>query len=197
MTEMYMGQIIFAAFQFAPPNYANCLGQIVSISQNSALFSLLGTTYGGDGSTTFQLPHAGGRALLGQGQSPGVGHNYQMGEIAGSESATLNSSQMPMHVHGVTGAVQLQAIANAGADNSLSEPGNNTQFGTIYDTGGSGGTPAIYVPAGTSGTPVNLGGASFAGNTTVAGGNQPFSMMQPYLVVNALIVTQGIYPSRQ
>lgn len=194
--DMYLGQIWFAGFQFAARNCASCQGQLIAITQNTALFSLLGTMYGGNGQTTFQLPNAGGRTMLGQGQAPGVSHNYLMGEVAGTESVTLNSAQMPMHVHGVNGAVQMQAMSGVTAANEIEAPEAGAFLGTAYDGNGSA-APVLYVPAGTTGaTPVNLGGCSFSANTTVAGGSQPFSVMQPYLVINAMIVTAGIYPSR-
>lgn len=195
MSEMYLGQIMYAGFSFAPRGYASCLGQMMGISQQTALFSLLGTTFGGNGQSTFQLPHAGGRALLGQGQSPGVAHNYQMGEVSGSENTTLTTNQMPMHVHGVSAPISIQALSGVAALDEVDSPQAGASLGTIIDSGGTG-SPVMYVPAGTTGTPVNLAGGNFAANTTVAGGSQPLSIMQPYLAVNALIVIEGLFPSR-
>lgn len=196
MSEMYLGQIMFAGFGFAPVGYATCLGQILSISQNTALFSLLGTTYGGNGQNTFALPHAGGRVFVGQGQAPGISHNYSMGEIGGTESTTLTSAQMPMHVHSVNSQVTLQAMGGIAAQNELDTPEAGAYLGTVYDTGGTG-SPVIYVPAGaTGGTAVDLAGCAINANTSVAGGSQPISIVQPYIAVNALIVTQGAFPSR-
>ncbi|WP_404338087.1 phage tail protein [Sphingomonas sp. MMS12-HWE2-04] len=196
MADMYMGQIWFAGFPFAAKNNATCQGQIIAISQNSALFSLLGTTFGGNGQNTFQLPNAGGRTLLGQGQAPGVGHNYQMGEIAGTENVTLTTAQMPMHVHAVSSPVTVEAMGGIGAAQESDAPAAGSYLGTAYDSNGSA-APVFYVPAGTTGgTAVNLAGCSVNANTTVAGGSQAFSVMQPYLVINALICTQGVFPSR-
>lgn len=195
MSDMYLGLIVFAGFSFTARGFATCQGQQIAITQNTALFSLLGTTYGGNGQTTFALPNAGGRTLLGQGRAPGVANQYVMGEVAGSETVTLNSSQMPMHAHTVTANVPMQAISGVGAASQTDTPEDGARLGTIIDSGGTG-SPVLYVPAGTAGTAVNLAGGQLNTSTTVAGGSQPFSILQPFLVVNALIVVEGIFPSR-
>lgn len=97
-TEPFIGEIKIFGFNFAPPNYQLCNGQIVSISQNTALFSLLGTTYGGNGQTTFALPDLRGRMPIGQGQGPGL-PDYMMGEVSGTTNTTLTTANLPAHTH--------------------------------------------------------------------------------------------------
>lgn len=194
--DFYLAQIMFFAGNFAPRGFALCQGQMMGISQNTALFSLLGVVYGGDGQSTFQLPNAGGRTIVGTGQAPGVSHNYQLGEVGGAEQTTITSAQMPMHVHALTPG-QANAAVQAVTDNTSGSTTNAPEAGarlgvTFADGGGEG--PAIYVPAG-SGNTVNLAG-SVSGSTSMAGGSQPLSIMQPYLGLNVLIVTEGLYPSR-
>lgn len=173
MADPFIGQICTFGFNFAPRNYATCDGQLLSIAQNTALFSLLGTTYGGDGRVTFALPDLRGRVALHQGQGPGLSQRV-MGEESGSESVTLISSQMPMHNHTV-GALS--------TNGNLKSPTNN-------------------VPASVQGTNTNIYAANSDGSTMKAtmiglsGGNQPHNNMQPYLVINFCIALQGIFPSR-
>jgi microcystin-dependent protein len=197
--EVYMGYVMYFAGSFAPQNFALCLGQTLAISHYSALFSLLGTTYGGNGTNTFMLPHLGGRTIVGTGQSPGVSHNYTWGEVAGTEQTTLLSSQMPMHVHALTQGtanVGVQAVTDNTTANTTDTPEAGARLGICYDSqGGTTVTPAIYVPAGTGGNTVNLA-SQVSGSTNIAGGSQPLSLMQPYLAMNAVIAMQGLYPSR-
>jgi microcystin-dependent protein len=173
MAEPFVGQIIMAGFNFAPRGYATCDGQILSIAQNTALFSLLGTTYGGNGQTTFGLPDLRGRVPVHQGQGPGL-TNRTMGEVSGSETVTLISSEMPMHNH-------LFNVTNvAGA-----LPNSN---GNFLATSGDANVP-IYRPTADGSTlnPQSVG---------LAGGNQPHNNMQPYLVISFSIAMEGIFPSR-
>src|SRR5436309_16069949 len=97
--EAYIGYVMFTAGSYAPYGWSLCQGQILNVSQYNAVFALLGVTYGGNGSTTFGLPHLGGRVPVGTGQAPGVSHNYQAGETAGTEQTTILTTQMPAHVH--------------------------------------------------------------------------------------------------
>jgi microcystin-dependent protein len=196
--ESYMGQIMQVGFNYAPLYWATCQGQLMAISQNSALFSLLGTTFGGDGVTTFGLPNAQGRTLIGVGQGSGL-QPYSWGQIGGVENTTLNSGQMPQHVHPVgasTMTSSLQAISDNTLANTTDTPEGGARLGVAYDSGGSA-TPVIYVPSSVSGTPVNLGGVQISGTTGIAGSSQPFSLLQPYLAVTTLICTAGLYPPRQ
>ncbi|THD34760.1 MAG: phage tail protein [Sphingomonas sp.] len=183
MSDVYLGQIVPFGFQFAPVNFAYCNGAILPISQYTALFSLLGTYYGGNGTTNFALPNLSGRAAIGQGQSPGTS-NYVIGEQGGTENTTLTIGNLPAHNHTATlNATTAKATSQVAAAGSL--------LAKSVDSGGTA-VPDIYVPAGTSGAQVALGGLTVG----VTGNNQPFSILQPYLAINYCIATSGIYPSR-
>jgi microcystin-dependent protein len=172
-----IGEIRLFAGNFAPRNWAFCQGQLLSIAQNTALFSILGTTYGGNGTTTFALPDLRGRVPVGAGAGTGL-PNITLGEMAGAASLTLLTANLPAHSH------LLMASNQPGAS---SEPAGNF--------------PAALADQGGSGTP-NFGYlASF--NTSMhpqaiapAGGNAPISLMQPYLGMNYIICLMGAYPSR-
>lgn len=181
-TEPFIGEVKLLGFNFAPKGYATCQGQILSIAQNTALFSLLGTTYGGNGQTTFALPDLQGRMPIGQGQGPGLPY-YSMGEVAGTPSVTLLSTNMPAHVHTLN-SVRVQLKASSGAAQEQDPAGNYpalTQTPSYVDTAGSN---------------VFTGGAVVSGTTDVAGGSQPVNILNPYLVMNYSIALQGIFPSR-
>ena len=167
MATVFLGQIMLTPFNFAPKGMAQCDGALLSINQNAALFSLLGTTYGGNGSTTFQLPDMRGRTPL------GFGSLNALGEKAGVESVTLNSTQIPQHTH----------VANASTTaGSARNPANG-----LY---GKSGTESIYGPSG--GTQVVLNPATLDGG----GQNLPHTNMQPYLALNFCIALSGVFPSR-
>ena len=171
--EAFLGSIILFAGNFAPRGWAFCQGQILSIAQNTALFSLLGTTYGGNGQTTFALPDLRGRAPVQQGTGPGL-PNVNLGESAGSPTVTLTTGQMPAHNHSVA------ANQNATTTNpSGSVPANDAR-----------GNPVNIYAAQPDGTQMN---AQMIG---MAGGNQPVNIQNPFLGLNYIICTQGIYPSR-
>jgi len=167
MTEIYLGQILPAAFQFAPKGFAQCNGQLMAIAQNQALFSLLGTQYGGDGRTTFALPDLRGRTPIGYNTS------YPIGAVGGTETVTLTSQQLPTHAHQLVGTA---------AANTTRNP-NGAMLGAS--------TGAEYAPTG--GPQVDLAPNSIA----AAGGNQPHENMQPYNVINYCIALTGIFPSRE
>ncbi len=170
MTEPYLGEIRNFGFNFAPVGWALCQGQLLSISQNSALFSLLGTMYGGNGVTTFGLPDLRGRMPLGFGQGPGL-NNYVQGEAAGSETVTLLGTQMPSHNHTVAGSSTPTGKSPAGSVPAFTSAG--ASYGTAQDLS-------------MSQTMIGF-----------SGGGQPHDNMQPYLVTNWCIALEGIYPSRQ
>lgn len=172
--EPFIGQVQLFAFNFNPRGWMFCNGQLLSIAQNSALFSLLGTTYGGDGITTFALPDLRGRVPNGQGSGPGLS-NYQMGQAAGSEQVTLLQTQMPQHNH-------LMEVSDQPA--SQSSPANH-----ILAVPGVGGEPlsAYGTSPDAIADPRSIG---------MAGSNQPHQNMQPYLTMNYCIAVEGIFPSR-
>ena len=172
--EPYLGEIICGAWNFAPRGTLDANGATLSLSQNTALFSLLGTTYGGDGRSNFQLPDLRGRAMLGAGHGPGLSL-YDLGQVSGVEAQTLFINQMPAHAHLVT-------PRGSSADASLASP--------------AGAVPAnkgrtSYFAAATA-------GASMASvSSASAGGGQPVSTMQPFVTITCVIATQGIFPPRQ
>jgi len=175
--EGYIAQIIMFAGSFAPQNWAFCAGQLQSIAQNTALFSLIGTFYGGDGQTTFALPDLRGRVPVGTGQGPGL-PSVDLGEVSGSPTTTLTVNQMPAHNHTATtnvGVSSSNTTSEEAAGNILANQAQN-----FY-----------AAPATANGL---LGGVT----TTVAvnGGNQPMNIMQPYLGMNYVICLFGIFPSR-
>ena len=172
--EPFIGQLMLVGFNFAPQGWALCNGQLLSIAENSALFSLLGTTYGGNGTTTFALPDLRGRTALHFGQGPGLS-NYVQGQASGSESVTLLVSNLPAHTHSLA--------ANSGAGVS-SDPTGKVLAAFRDDENGSGPYASA---ANTMMSPQAIG---------PTGGSQPVSIMQPYLVLNWIIALEGIYPSR-
>lgn len=211
MSDWYVGQIMQVGFSFAPRGWASCNGQIMGIQQNTTLFSLLGTTFGGNGSSTFGLPNAAGRSFLGLGQSTASGQTYIWGQVAGAETETLLTSNMPAHSHiatfmgqpGPTSATgSIQALSTATGQTST--PADGSLLANTVNIGSN--QLKIYAPAGTTGgTPVNLGGVNITGgNFTpqgsvqvgITGSNIPFSIMNPYLAVQTNIALSGIYPSR-
>lgn len=168
----FVGQIQAFGFNFAPRGWAFCNGTVINISQNTALFSLLGTIYGGDGRNTFNLPDLRGRSMIQWGNGSGLS-NFPIGARGGAETMTLTTAQMPSHNHRVT------ATTN---DAVLDEPAANARFGTT-------GTP-VYANSGT-GTVLLA-----TDSTTNNGGGQSFSLRDPYLAVSICIALVGVYPSR-
>jgi microcystin-dependent protein len=176
MAQPFIGQVIVVGFNFAPVGWAACNGQSMSIAQNSTLFQLLGTTFGGDGVQTFNLPDLRGRIALNQGQAPGL-QNYIIGQMGGVESVTPLLAQTPSHTHTLTGAT------SGGA----SDPATNTVLGTPA-------SPAqAYAPAGTA-TATALASASIS--ASAGSGNQPHENRQPLLTMNYIISLFGIFPSQ-
>ena len=190
MAEPFLGMIITVPYNFAPQGWAFCNGQILSISQNTALFALLGTTYGGDGVTTFALPDLRGRVPVSSGQAPGLS-NYDIGEIGGTENITLTINQMPAHNHLIT-LNNLTATANA-----RNSAGNSqTPAGNVPAVEAAGVTETYSnAPANTTMAP---GAVTVTGTATasVAGNNLPVQILSPFLTVNYCIALQGIFPSR-
>ena len=173
MSEPFIAEIRMCAFEFAPRGWAACSGQVISINQNQALFSLLGTTYGGNGTTTFALPDLRGRTPVHHGQGPGL-PSVNLGERGGAEAVALTQSQMPAHGHAVRASSDLAAAVSPA--------------GAVTGAKPRGGAD-IYAPAGSL-TPLA------AGTVGNVGGSQPHPNTQPSLVVNFVIAMTGIFPSR-
>ena len=174
MSSPYIGEIRMFGGSFAPAGWAFCAGQLMPISQNDTLFNLIGTTYGGDGQETFGIPDLQGRFPMHQGTLSGT--TFQIGEMAGSESVTLTTQQIPVHSHAAT------ASTNAG---DQSTPQNNT-WATKANA------PTVY------GTQAGAGGMSAMNNQNIgiAGGSQPHENMQPFLVVSFILSLFGIFPTQ-
>lgn len=191
--ESYIGSVSAWAGNYAPRGWMFCQGQILSIAQNQALFSLIGTTYGGDGVTTFALPNLGGRVPVGNGQSPGTS-NYALGQTAGTESVTLTTNNMPAHTHAATATASASLPATS-ATATTATPAAGEVLATA--TGSYGGDPVDVMVYATDAASVNLPLASSATVTVgAAGGSQPFPILQPFQVLNYIICVEGIYPSR-
>jgi microcystin-dependent protein len=168
MASPFLGEIRPVSFNFAPRGWAFCNGQILSIQQNTALFSLLGTTYGGDGVTTFALPDLRGRVPISAGQGPGLSP-YTEGETAGVETVTLQVNQLPAHTHAIK-------IANPSTSTSPAGLYPAVTSRLIYNS-----TPDVFL------NPASVG---------FTGGSQPHNNRQPYLAISFIIALQGIFPSR-
>lgn len=169
MSQPYVGEIRIFAGNFAPVGWSFCNGSLLSISENDVLFNLIGTTYGGDGQSTFALPNLQGRVPIHQGTSP-TGSTYVMGQMAGSETVTLATSQLPAHSHTV-------AAANTG--------GSDSPAGKIF--GASTVSAYSQAPPNATMNPASTG---------ITGGNQSHDNMLPFLAINFIISFFGIYPSQ-
>ena len=174
-----MGEVRLFAGDFAPKWWAFCQGQLLEISQNSALFFILGTTYGGNGVTNFALPDLRGRAPIGTGEAPGS-RNYGLGEESGEPTHTLTVAELPGHSH----TAQAQINARAGGGAAGSPAGNYPAASTARDN--------PY--AASAGATLNAGAAQVT--VALAGGNQPHNNMPPYLGLHYIICLSGVFPSR-
>lgn len=184
MSDPFIGEVRAVGFNFAPRGWALCAGQQLSIAQNTALFSLLGTTFGGNGVTTFGLPDYQGRSPVGMGNGPGLTPIVQ-GEVSGSESVTLLATQMPSHTHAASG---VQTASDASATQAspsgavpaitVAEDGRTTFFS--YDAAANGRASL----------------APIAVTVQPAGGGQPVPIRNPFLGTNFIIALEGIFPSR-
>jgi microcystin-dependent protein len=173
--EPFVGQICLFGFDFPPRGWAICAGQLLPISRYQALFSLIGTRYGGDGRTTFALPDLRGRVAVGSGQGPGL-TNYTQGQQSGSERVTLLVSEMPTHTHLMTASTDGQS--------------SGTPAGNSLGSAGRGGGTNVYAAGAANPVPM-------ASAVTSAGGNMPHNNLQPLLALNYCIALEGIYPSRE
>lgn len=174
MADPYVGEIKMFGSNFAPRGFALCNGQLLSIAQNTALFSLLGTIYGGDGRTTFALPNLQGSAAMFWGTGPGL-TNRQIGETGGETAVSLITTEMPSHNH---------VMQCNDTDGGLPNPSNAT-----FGNSGGRGRPSFYAAQGTA---VPMAPQAIG----LTGSGQPHNNMQPYLAVNFIIALQGVYPPR-
>ena len=173
--DPFLAEVRNFTCNFAPKGWAFCDGQLLAISQDTALFSLLGTTYGGDGRSTFALPGLQGRTPIQPGQGPGLSL-YDLGQVDGSATVTLLSTEMPVHTHTARAST---------TDGSLPAPGSNA-----WAIPGADRDLFIYQPGTTN--PVNMAPDS----TGVAGGSQPHNNLMPYLTLSYCIALQGVFPQR-
>jgi microcystin-dependent protein len=182
--DPYIGEIIMFAGNFAPRDWALCDGQLLAIAQFTALFSILGTTYGGDGQTTFALPDLRGRVPMHAGNGPGLS-NRALGSRAGVENVTLNANQIAQHAHTATTTALLNTSSTEG-DSSI-------PTGKVPAKSGIG-DPDFADP---DNADAQLDSTAIDATTTVnnAGGSQPHTNIQPFLVINFIIALQGTYPS--
>lgn len=176
MSEPFLAMIEAFSFGFAPKGWALCAGQLLPINQNQALFSLLGTTYGGDGRTTFALPDLGGRVAM------GVGNGFTLGQFDGEETHTLTIAELPQHVH------PANAVVN-GTVNGTNLPGATEFLASAYTSQiGSPLVPLYSTDAPSQAlSPNAIGGA---------GGSQPHENLMPFLVLNYCIALQGVFPTQ-
>jgi microcystin-dependent protein len=174
MADPFVAEIRIFPFNFAPEGWAWCDGQLMPLAQNTALFSLLGTYYGGDGKSTFALPNLQGSAAVGQGQGQGLSE-YFLGEETGVESVTLLTSELPLHNHNLLGSIDDAQFQAPQSDRALatSNPGFAYQNNTTQNL-------------------VNMS----VQEITVSGSSFPHNNMQPYLVLNFVIAMQGVFPPR-
>jgi len=178
--DPFLGEIKLFAGNFAPRAWAYCDGQLLPISQYSALFSILGTTYGGDGRTTFALPDLRGRAAIHPGTGPGLS-TYTLGQRGGVEQIRLSTANLPSHTHTATSTTTMNVSEDSGED----EPGDNFL-----------GAGSVYSSTATAGATLNGGAVTTATTIGMQGGQQPYSNLQPFLGVHYIIALQGVFPSR-
>jgi microcystin-dependent protein len=180
MSDQFLGEIRVVGWNFAPNGWALCQGQLLSIESNTALFSILGITYGGNGTTNFALPNLQGSTVMGQGQGPGLSQR-NVGETGGEDSVTLLATQMPPHTHNLNAQTALGNTATPSSSTVLAEA--YKQVGPVrkavdrFATGAPNGTLALGV-------------------VQPAGSGQPHNNLQPYQVLNFVIALVGIYPSQ-
>lgn len=186
--DPFLGQIQPFGFNFAPRGWAKCDGQLQAIASNSALFSLLGTTFGGDGRTTFGLPDLRGRSIVHIGHGPGLS-TISWGERGGTEQLYITQSNMPAHAHSLT-----NGVANVSVFTTNNEGVSNETDGGVNGLGTSGEMPEIYREDPNAGD--HLAGVQISGTTNLSGGNIPLQSRNPFLGINVCIAMTGIFPSR-
>ncbi len=213
-SDPFVGEINYVGFNYAPVGWLPCDGQLLPISQYQTLFALLGTSFGGDGRVNFALPDMRGKVPLHQGQSPGFS-NYLFGTSGGNQQVTLSALTLPIHTHGATStststvapgasatstlkAVDAIANAQSPSGNSLAKTSDNARNPQAVNAAYSTTAPTVAMNAGSVVTTLNGLAVTTVTNTAIApaGSTQPFSIMQPYTVLNCIIANQGIWPSR-
>jgi microcystin-dependent protein len=194
MSDPFIGQIALFGFNFAPRGWATCAGQIMPLSQNVALFTILGTTYGGNGQTTFALPDLRGSAAIGAGQGRALSE-YDLGQTGGAAKVQLSIAQMPQHGHAFVASTD-QATAQSPAGNLLARAvrpldGGEAQAPGVGAPGPREAQANFYSP-----NPQNARTALAPSAIAPAGGDQPHNNMQPYLALNFCIALLGVMPQR-
>ncbi|MTI88252.1 MAG: phage tail protein [Balneolaceae bacterium] len=200
MVDFLMSAIIGWGPNWTPRGWARCGGQLLSISQFTALYSLIGTIYGGDGRVTFGLPDLRGRAPIGYGQSPGTSL-YRIGAWMGTEDRTLTQLELPSHTHiAHTQQMSVSIEASESVEGNTNVPGPNKILAkaiTPADGPLPKGDANIYTDSTNADTTILAGAVSGRINNSMTGGNQSFSILQPVSVINFVICMQGIFPSRE
>ncbi|WP_345854427.1 phage tail protein [Shewanella algae] len=190
MADNFIGEIRMVGFNYAPPGWALCAGQTISIASNTALFSLLGTMYGGDGVSTFKLPDLRGRVPVSFGQSPGTSL-YDQGQMLGAEDTNLTTAQLPAHSHAIDSInASVSPLASTGSG-TTDEPGPDTVPAKI-----ASGLNALEAYSTTADTSMKPSPVSLDGNTNTTGNSDTVDLRQPLTVVNFIIALQCIYPPR-
>jgi microcystin-dependent protein len=191
MALYYVGEIILVPYNFAPVGFLTCDGQLVSIAENDTLFQLIGTTYGGDGQTTFALPNLQSRVPIHTGQGPQLSNNYQLGDMAGAEAETLLAAHLPVHTHAIDQA-QLAAKVRCQSGSGTS----GTPVGHVLAAEAAGVTQLYSnkpADADMRADTISVGGAATINPT---GGSQPHDNRQPTLCLRFCIATEGVFPSQ-
>ncbi len=183
MSSPYLSQIIMFGGNYAPKQYALCNGQLLSIQQNAALFSLLGTTYGGNGTTNFGLPNLQSSLPISFGQAPGLS-NYTLGQIGGTSQVTLSQAQVPPHQHFMMASTSSSATTSSSISNTVLPGTPSVANASLYANPPAHGQPPLI--------PVALAG----GACSTVGSNQPHSNLMPSQCVSFCIALSGVFPTR-
>lgn len=197
MAEPFIGEVDQFGFSFVPQDWGSCAGALIAISQNQALFSLLGTMYGGDGRSNFALPDLRGKVAISQGQYPGSRFDWKNGHLYGTETWTLRSDELAQHSHSAAfnttggGNVEMQISTDSATQNVPTDGCSLANAGTNYIYRENAGDATVKL-GGVSGSAISSGSVE-VGDT---GGNTRFSLTQPGLILNYCIALQGLFPSR-
>jgi microcystin-dependent protein len=190
--DQIIGQIQAFGFNFTPKGWAFCNGQLMSIVQNTALFSLLGTTFGGDGINSFGLPDLRGRTIVHPGQGTGLVDPVLWGEKGGAQSVTISQNNMPAHAHALTNGV---AIVNTVLNVGKNSPSNETDNG-VNVLGSNGNFPNMFSEPPASADKISGITSTISGTTVAVGGSLPINILNPYVGIYVSIALYGIFPSR-